>query len=157
MSSIFGGSNEQRSSGNLAYQGLNTALTPQVNNSTSASNGLAALLGIGGDPAKQQQAFSNWRNSTGYQFGLDQGSQAITQNAASRGLLDSGATAKALQTYGTNYANTQYGNYFNQLQGLTNSGNQAAGVLANAGQVSQGTSTSKPGIGAFLGQILSGH
>jgi hypothetical protein len=140
---------------------LSQALGGNVSNGTSADSGLAAMLGLGGNTQAQNQAFSNWQNSTGYQFGLNQGSQAITQNNASKGLLDSGATAKALDTYGQNYANTQYGNYTNQLQNLANTGNQSASVIGSTGQQSQsnGTSSSsntgaKQGAGGFLGSLL---
>lgn len=164
---IFGGNSSQSSSknsslsNNLAYPGLSTALTPQVNNATGSSNQMANMLGLNGAQG-QNQGFQNWQNSTGYQFGLDQGTQAITGNAAATGLLNSGATAKALNTYGQNYANTQYGNYFNQLMGLQNSGNQAAGVVAGAGQQSQSQGTSQStgsqssgGLGGALGSIGS--
>lgn len=136
------GSTSNSSSGNQAFNTLLGGLSPQITNGTAASTGLAGLLGIGGDPAAQQHAFDTWKNSTGYQFGLDQGSQAITQNNAAKGLLNSGATAKALDTYGQNYANTQFQNYLNPLQSLISSGNSAAGVLSGAGGVSNSNSNS---------------
>lgn len=145
---------------------LSQALGGQVANGTNASNGLSAMLGLGGDPTAQNAAFKNFQNSTGYQFGLNQGEQAVTGNAATRGLVNSGATAKALDTYGQNYANTQYQNYTGLLQGQQNAGNQAAGVIGSAGQqssstsnsngTSNGASSSKPGIGGFLGALASG-
>lgn len=159
MSSIFGGEQQQsqQTSSNQAYPMLSSALGGQISNATGGSNQLAGMLGINGTQG-QDDAFKNWQNSTGYQFGLNQGSQAITGNAASTGLLNSGATAKALNTYGQNYANTQYGNYTNQLQGLVNSGNQAAGVVEGAGQQSQQTSSgskSNGGLGGAIGSILA--
>lgn len=135
-------SNSQSASGNLSYPMLSQALSGQVTNGTNASNDLAALLGVGGDPAAQQQALQNWQNSTGYQFGLNQGTGAITGSNATKGLLDSGATAKALDTYGQNYANTQYQNYLNPLTSLITSGNQAASTISGAGGVSDSTSNS---------------
>lgn len=75
-----------------------------------------ALLGLGGDTEAAQQAFDNYRDSTGYQFRLDQGLGAITGGAASRGLLNSGATARALQGYGQNLASQEFGNYLGQIQ-----------------------------------------
>lgn len=163
-----GGSNSssgksQSLSNNLAYPALSTALTPQIGNATGASNQMAGMLGLNGS-AGQDQAFKNWQDSTGYQFGLNQGTQAITGNAAATGLLNSGATAKALNTYGQNYANTQYGNYFNQLQGLQNSGNQAAGVVSGAGQQSTSSSSNQSqgsqgsqggGLGSFIGSLMA--
>lgn len=159
MSSVFGGSKQQSTStsSNQAYPMLSNALSPQINNGTGASNQMSNLLGLNGNQG-QNQAFQNWQNSTGYQFGLNQGTQAITGNAAASGLLNSGATAKALNTYGQNYANTQYGNYFNQLQGLLSGGNQAAGVVAGAGQQSQtqsSGSSNNGGLGGAIGSILS--
>lgn len=127
----------QSSQFNQAYPMLANTLGSQVSNGTGASNDLSALLGVGGDPAAQQKAFQDWQNSTGYQFGLDQGSKAITGNAAARGLLNSGDTAKALDTYGQNYADTQYQNYLTPLMNLINSGNQAGGIVSGAGGVSQ--------------------
>lgn len=168
MSAIFGSpstssnnSTNTSASSNQAYPALSSALSPQTSNATGASNSLAALLGVGGDPAAQQQAFQQFQNSTGYQFGLNQGTQAITGSAASKGLLDSGSTAKALDTYGQNYANTQYQNYLNPLQSLVSSGNQAGSVIGSTGQqsASNGTSTgsstgAKQGIGGFLGALM---
>ena len=50
----------------------------------------------------------------GYQFRLSQGTQAITGNAAARGLLQSGATAQALTRYGQDLASQEYGNVYNR-------------------------------------------
>jgi len=162
MSQIFGGSQQSSngvsSSSNVSNPYLTSALSGQVTNGTNASNTLASLLG-GQGTAAQNQAFQNWQGSTGYQFGLNQGSQAITQNNAASGLLDSGATAKALNTYGQQYANTQYQNYLNPLQNLVNSGNQAGSIIGSTGNVSNGTNSSSGntysgGLGAFIGSIL---
>jgi len=161
MSSIFGGSQQsssnQSSSSNVNNPLITGALGSQLSNGTQASNTLAGLLG-GQGTAAQNAAFQNWQNSTGYQFGLNQGTQAITQNNAASGLLDSGATAKALDTYGQQYANTQYQNYINPLQNLVNSGNQAGSVVGSVGNVSNSSgsssgSSSTGGLGGFLGSI----
>lgn len=50
----------------------------------------------------------------GYQFQLQQGTQAIDQNAAANGTLMSGNTGKALQNYGQGLAQTDYNNLYNQ-------------------------------------------
>lgn len=167
MSSIFGGANaftgagqssSTSSASNQAYPYLQNALSPQVATSGQASSQIANMLGLNG-PQSQNAGFDTWKNSTGYQFGLDQGSQAITGNAATQGLLNSGSTAKALDTYGQNYANTQYQNYLNPLQNLIGSGNQAAGTIGGAGAVansqSNGTTASPGGgLGGMLGGLL---
>lgn len=176
MSSIFGSpsqsnqssqSQSQSSSQNLAYPMLSQALGGQITQGTQANGALGAMLGLGGDQAAQAQAFNNFKNSTGYQQGLTQGVNAITGSAATRGLLNSGSTAKAVDTYGQNYADSQYQNYTNLLQGLNSTGNQAAGIVGGTGQVSNsmansasmGTSTGDSSKEAsnkmgFLGALL---
>ena len=93
-------------------------------------NALAGLLGTGGNPAAAAQAFQNYKNSVGYGFQLRQGTQAINTNAATSGLLDSGANAKALAGYGQNLASTTFNNYLGQLGGL----NAMQGATAQLGQ-----------------------
>lgn len=154
MSSIFGGSKQQSTSSNQAFPQLSQSLGGTINNGASAGNSLANLLGLGGGPA-QTQGFQNFRDSTGYQFGKDQGLNSITGNAATQGLLNSGGTLKAMDTYGQNYANTQYGNYTGMLQQLLGAGNQAGGVLSSAGNVSQSTGSSTKGAGGFIGSLLA--
>lgn len=95
---------------------------------------LQALLGLGGDPAKAQQAFQGYQDSTGYQFRLGEGIQAIDRSAAARGGLNSGATMKALERYGQNLASSEFNNYLNQLQGVIAPGQQALTTNASAGQ-----------------------
>lgn len=158
MSSIFGGSNQsaQSSASNQAYPYLQGALGGTVGTGTSAGSQLGNLLGLNGGTA-QTQGFQNFNNSTGYQFGLNQGMQSITGNAATQGLLNSGGTLKALDTYGQNYANTQYQNYTGQLQNLLNSGIQSAGVVSSAGQTSNSNSSgsSTNGAGGAIGSLLA--
>lgn len=155
MSSIFGGSQSQQSSSNQAYPQLSQSLSGGIANGGNASNALAGLLGLNGGSG-QDAAFQKFRDSTGYQFGMNQGMQSITGNAATQGLLNSGGTLKAMDTFGQNYANTQYQNYLNPLQSLLSSGLQGAGVLAGAGQTSQGTSSSNNGgAGKFIGSLLA--
>ena len=115
-----------------------------ANQTGGATNSMAALLGQGGDPAAQNAAFQKFRDGTGYQFQMDQGTQAINGNQAARGLLDSGSTAKALTTFGQGTADQSFGQYMQHLQGLANTGLQAGGLIAGAGNksTSQGQSTS---------------
>ncbi len=103
-----------------------------VNNGATANNAATSLL-TGTQTPGQSQAFGNYLNSAGYQFQKQQGTAAITGNAASRGLLNSGATGKALVNYGTNLANTNFNNYLGQLQGVAGQGLQASGQIGQAG------------------------
>jgi hypothetical protein len=61
----------------------------------------------------------------------------ITGQGAAAGILNSGSTAKALQTRGTELNQSFYNNYLQQLAGLSGLGLQAGGLVANAGQQSK--------------------
>jgi hypothetical protein len=163
LGGLFGGSQQQSQSSsnsqNQAYPYLQGALSGNVTNGSGAGNQIANMLGLNGAPA-QNQGFTNWQNSTGYQFGLNQGMQSINGSAATQGLLNSGGNEKALQTYGQNYANTQYGNYTNQLQSLLGAGNTSAGVIGGAGNVynsnSSGSGSSNGAGGSgMIGQLIN--
>lgn len=82
----------------------------------------------------QQDAFQRWRDSTGYQFALNQGLGAINSNAYAAGAGNSGATLKALQDRGTEVGNQYFGNYLSQLGGVQAVGSTAKSSLANQGQ-----------------------
>lgn len=162
MGDIFGnggilssGGSSKSSSGNQAFPYLQGALGGTVGQGGAAGSQIADMLGLNGG-ASQSQGFNNWKNSTGYQFGMDQGMQAITGGAASKGLLNSGSTAKALNTYGQNYADSKYGDYMSQLQGLLGAGNQSAGIIGDAGKVTASTqSPTSGGLGGMLGTLLA--
>lgn len=69
----------------------------------------------------------------GYQFRLSQGLQGVQQSQAANGLLNSGATLRALQNYGQNYASSEYANTFSRLAGLAGMGSQTAQYLGSQG------------------------
>lgn len=76
----------------------------------------------------------------GYQFGLSEGMKGVTNSAAARGGLLSGAALKAASQYNTNYATTKFDDAFNRdatnknrLATLAGVGQTAAGQTANAG------------------------
>jgi hypothetical protein len=84
--------------------------------------GSSALSPLGGGPNgnSQQDAFAMFRNTPGYQFGLDEGAKAVQASAAARGGLNSGATLKALTKFGNDYADQQgYTPYMNRLAALS--------------------------------------
>ena len=80
-----------------------------------------------------QDAFANYQNSTGYQFRLGEGMRALDNSAASRGVLNSGAAAKAALKYGQNIASGEFGNYLAQLTGVSQQGLSAANAQAGVG------------------------
>jgi len=106
---------------------------PYIQGGDAANTELQGFLGLGGDPAASQAAFQKYLNSTGYQFDLSSGSNAITGNKAASGLLDSGSTLKSLNAFGTGLGQ-QYGQqYVGNLQNLVTTGAGSANALAGEG------------------------
>lgn len=81
-------------------------------------------------PGAAQAGFDAFRNSTGYNFRLNEGQRAITNNAAVRGMLNSGATLKGLTRFGQGIASDEFGNYLNTLLGQQSLGANAASAQA---------------------------
>lgn len=104
-----------------------------INNGMTANNSMAQLLGQAPVSDGASDGFQNYLNSTGYQFQLDQGMGAVTGNAATMGLLNSGGTAKALQQYGQNLSATTFDNYLQQLGFLSTSGQNQLNMVASTG------------------------
>jgi hypothetical protein len=152
MSSLLGGNSKQTSSstsGNQAFGQLSNAFGGVTGETANAGSMISQLLGASPMTGDTSNAFNGFRNSTGYQDQLQQGSQAITGNAASKGLLQSGATAKGLQSFGQNLASQSTNDYISNLFNLGNQGLQAGQLIAGAGQSSNssGKSSSKTGLG----------
>lgn len=152
MGFLTGKSKQTSSSGNQAHSYLKDAYGGQVQAGTNATNLLSQLLG--GGPGGEE-AYKSYQDSTGFQNTLDSGSKAITGNAASRGLLRSGSTGKALMSFGQDAAKSNFNNYIQQLLGLSGQGLQAGGLIGQSGQTSQQQSKSKPGMGGIIGAGLS--
>lgn len=155
MGGLLGGSKQKSTSSNQAFGTLNTAFSPVLGATGTGANALQALLGLGGDTAAADQGFQRFRDSSGYNFQMDQGSRAITGNAASRGLLNSGSTAKALQTFGQGMADQSFNSYLDNLLQYSNLGLQAGQVLGGAGQQTQSSGKSKKGLGGVVGGLGS--
>ena len=88
---------------------------------------------------------ANLSQTPGYQFQLQQGEQAVADQATATGGVGGGNTLKALTNYGQNLASTTYQQQFNDymaqqqqqlgaLQTAAGSGQNAAAGLAAAGQ-----------------------
>lgn len=154
-SAILGGNSQKKAaqtaatSANQGFDWLKSSplASTFVNNGAEASNALSdiggqgvaangqmnALLGLGGDQAAAENAFANFRNNTGYKFQMQEGTNAITGNAASKGLLNSGATLKALTGYGQNLANNSFQTYFGNLANQASNGQNALNTVAGQG------------------------
>jgi hypothetical protein len=77
---------------------------------------------------------NNFAKSAGMQFQLKQGEDAIQNNYAAHGALQSGSAMKALQSYGQQTAlNNYFMPYMQMLQGQQNMGASTAASLAGQG------------------------
>lgn len=142
VSSLFGGGTKKAmKKGNALmtdmFQQGKELLMPFASGGQGAFSAMGNMLGLGGTEA-QDAGFKNFMNSTGTKFMLDTGSKAITGSAAAKGLLNSGATAKALTEFGQNLASTKSQQYFGNLAGMAGMGANAAGNVAQSGNAMAG-------------------
>ena len=112
-------------------------LAPYNQMGQSAVSQLASLFGLGGSNGGAPNAAAATSALTqfpGYQFGLQQGTQALDRSAASQGLLLSGGQLKAAQQYGQGYAmQNAWQPYVNQLNTSAGLGENAAAMVGNQG------------------------
>lgn len=164
---------------------------PYVQGGAAGQSALLNGLGLGGDAQgtgigsgdllKSYQAFQaptglDMQNDPGYQARLKLGTDAIQRSAAANGGIVTGGTAKALDTYGQDYASNEYGNVYNRamqgyttnaqnyytgqgnqynrLAALAGSGQQAVGAL---GQLGQSASNNVTGNLLQTGQEVAGQ
>lgn len=136
------GNNAQKKAAKLADKRLvegrdyvinRSGLQNYADTGVQANNAQAAALGIGGAGVPgQQEAFNQYLASTGYGATMKGASDAITANAAAKGLLNSGATLRGLQKTGAAIGQNYYGQYLNQVGDVANRGLSAAGTAAQA-------------------------
>ena len=133
--------------------GVNSGnLNPAIERGNAAGGYVNDLLGIGGDPTKAAAAFGKYQDSTGYKYQLAQGLGAVNSNAYARGMGQSGATYKALQSRGNDIANNSFNTYLGSVQGVSQQGTSAAGALAGVstnyvGQVAANNNSAADAIG----------
>ena len=106
-------------------------LSPWTGTGGLANTDTSDLLGLNG-PDAATAAMGKFQSSPGYQFQLGEGLRSIDQGAASKGLLHSGSTIKAEETYGSGLADQDFTNYYNRLFDLSKLGENAAGGSAQA-------------------------
>lgn len=143
---------QQQAMHGFNYLSNNPMLQQQMQGGQDALAQQRALLGLGGDAGAAQQAFQQWQDSTGFQHRLNTGSQAITGNAAARGLLGSGSTLRGLTQYGQNLGTQSFDNYFGQLGGLAGAGAGAAGMIGQAATAG-GLGAAQMGMQANMGAV----
>lgn len=126
---------------------------PFIQGGQQAYGTLNDLLGVGGS-GNSTQMQDTLNNLPGYQFTLNQGLKSTQNAAAARGLADSGAALKGAATYATGLANSNYGNYVNQLQNSATIGANAASSLSG-NSVQTGANIGANQIGAGNAQAAA--
>ena len=122
-----------------AIGNVTSAEQPYQTLGSTAANSLSTLLSNGFTAPTLEQA----EQTPGYQFNLQQGTQAINENAAANGTLMSGNTGTALENYGQGLAQNAYQQTYNNalaqyqtnvagLQGAVNTGLSSTGQLSSA-------------------------
>ena len=76
---------------------------------------------------------TNLQNDPGYQFQLQQGMKALSNQGSAAGLLNSGSTLKAMANYSQGLAGTSYQNAYNRALTTYNTNQQGYQTLANLG------------------------
>ena len=122
--------------------------TPGVVNQAGLDSAVQERMGsqAGGTPQVYNDGLDDpIQMDPGYQFGLDQGNQALDRKVAAAGGRVSGAALKGAQRFGTDYATTGYNAAYqrrqdriNRLQALAGIGQTATAGSAAAGAAASG-------------------
>lgn len=92
----------------------------------------------------------------GFQFGLQQGQQALDRKTAAAGGRISGAALKAAAQYGTDYANTGYDAAYNRANQARSDRLNRLAALANVGQTAtQQVNSSGQAFAGMNGNIIT--
>ncbi len=153
--SFLTGKPAKSSSVNTNNAAISSDYSGQIGQGTNATNYLSALLTGQGDTAGANAGYQNYLQQAGYAPAMKQLSQGITGQGAAAGLLNSGSTAKALQSSGAALNNQYYNNYLQSLAGLSGLGLQAGGLVTQAGQTSSSTGGTSGVLGS-AGSVLGG-
>jgi len=149
------------------YEETTARNQPWLNTGMGANNRLATMLGTGGNAGDagygsmtNNFSMNDYLNNQdpSYQFGMDQGMNALNAQNAATGGSQSGAAMKAAQRYGQDYAGTKYQDAFNRYQNNRSnvynmlSGQSAAGQ-ASANNTAAAGNAYATGGGAAMGNL----
>lgn len=112
---------------------LNSAIgayQPWVTSGGAANTMYGNALGLNGADGNAA-ATGAFQAGPGYQFAMDQGTQAALRGASAGGMLNSGNTLTALTQFGQGLANQEYGSWLDRLSGMSAQGLSAAGGQAS--------------------------
>lgn len=145
------GTRESNATQKAMYDQTREDNMPALDARNASLQRMRELLGIGGDAASKGYGSlggginpGDVQNEAGYQFGLNQGLTAQSNQLGARGMRNSGAAIKAATRYGNDYATTKYDNAFNRivanrsaqlnpLQSLAGASQTGASTVANSG------------------------
>lgn len=140
-----GAANRATDISNQQYQQTRDDQAPYREAGYGALNKLNDLLGLspntgasGYGSLTKRFTGESVETDPGYQFGLQQGTQALDNSAAAKGNLYSGASLKALTRYGNDYATTKFDDAFNRNQTENNAIANKYQSIAGVGQTSLG-------------------
>ena len=139
ISSIFA-SNAQQDAANKANAQLGGTLSnitdSQKPYTTAGNQAISTMSNDVANGTGFAKAFNmnDFYNDPGYQFTLQQGTNAVNNSAAAKGGLLSGAAAKGLANYTTGLANQTYGDAFNRYMQNRQQGYNELSGIANLGQ-----------------------
>lgn len=114
------------------FDAVQKLLKPYADAGLSGLTGQQDLLGINGNTA-QQAAINNINNSSEMQTYLQQGENAILQNASATGGIRGGNTQAALAQFRPHLLNQLINQRYQNLAGMTALGQNAAAGTGNAG------------------------
>lgn len=101
---------------------------------TNALGQLTQRTAAGGD-LMRNFGMQDFQADPGYQFRMAEGMKGLTNSAAARGGLLSGAALKAASTFNQNMASNEYGNAFSRFKGNQEGQYNKLASLAGVGQV----------------------
>ena len=116
---------------------------------------LSQRMAPGGD-LMRNFAMSDFQQDPGYAFRQAEGMKGITNSAASRGNLLSGAALKAASRYNQDFASAEYGNAFSRFKGNQEGKYNMLANLAGVGQVAANNNGSNAmTLGSNVGNALT--
>lgn len=131
--SIYGAVNSSNAASDASnatmsmYNQTRQDLLPYITGGTNALSSLNSLM------TNPTSALSTLESYPGYQWALQEGTNALDRSAASKGLLLSGGQLKDVTSYGQGLASQTFQNYYNQLYGIASLGENAAAQSGNQG------------------------
>ena len=132
-------------------------------------NAYQTAMGLG--PGGMDAGTAAFRNTPGYKFALDEGTDAALRSASARGMLASGNTDADLMRLGTGLADQTYGSYLQRLTPLMNMygtgvtgqanaatgyGNAGANMYSNMANSYMNEGNSRAGVLGQIGQAQAG-